>query len=513
MLQVMSQDSQSHFSTTWPFWSQRTSELGHEFSSPVHPDGLPHAHWIATSFNTARYLGWPVDSAHELEWFSRKDASGQVSMLDVMSGQKIWPGTHCVATVYSGHQFGVWAGQLGDGRALLLGEVMTPHGLQELQLKGAGRTPYSRRGDGRAVLRSSVREFLASEAMVGLGIPTTRALCLVGSDLPVRRETWETGAIVTRVAPSFLRFGHFEHFAHHGLHESLKTLADFVIKHFYPECAADAKPYASLLRQISFKTAQLIAQWQAIGFCHGVMNTDNMSILGLTIDYGPFGFMDGFDPQHICNHSDDQGRYAFDQQPDIGWWNLHALAQALMPLIQDVDAAQEALSIYPPTYHQAYLQHMRAKLGLHLPSPEDENLISEWLSLLARHHVDYTLAHRHLGRWQASTKEPDQSSLKDLFLDRVAFDTWTQKYLRRLVLETSSPTERQQGMNAVNPRVVLRNHLAETAIQAANAGDFSEIHRLQLILASPYQEHPSSIVTDDALPPAWAQQLEVSCSS
>ena len=251
-----------------------------------------------------------------------------------------------LASVYSGHQFGVWAGQLGDGRALWLGEVDTAAGPLEIQLKGAGLTPYSRMGDGRAVLRSSIREFLCSEAMHALGMPTTRALCVTGSALPVRREEIETAAVLTRVAPSFIRFGHFEHFASQERDAELRRLADFVIEHHYPACREAANPYAALLAAVAARTATLMAQWQAVGFCHGVMNTDNMSILGLTIDYGPFGFLDAFDPGHICNHSDHEGRYAWARQPNVALWNLHALAQALLPLIGDTDAALAALEAY-----------------------------------------------------------------------------------------------------------------------------------------------------------------------
>jgi len=286
---------------------------------------LPALRWVAKSDALAQAMGWPADWADE-------------QALQVFGGNGAWPGMAPMATVYSGHQFGAWAGQLGDGRALLLGEVETASGPLEIQLKGAGQTPYSRRGDGRAVLRSSIREFLCSEAMHGLGIPTTRALALVASPQSVRRETIETAAVVARVAPSFIRFGHFEHFAHSGQprhHEVLQRLLDFVIEHHFPALAGQPQPALALLDEVVRRTAELMADWQAAGFCHGVMNTDNMSILGLTIDYGPFGFLDAFDPGHVCNHSDHGGRYAFARQPSVAFWNLHALAQALLPLIDD----------------------------------------------------------------------------------------------------------------------------------------------------------------------------------
>jgi uncharacterized membrane protein len=279
--------------------------------------------------------------------------------LSVFSGAQPMPGGDTLAAVYSGHQFGVWAGQLGDGRAHLLGEVEGPQGNWELQLKGSGMTPYSRMGDGRAVLRSSVREYLASEAMHGLGVPTTRALALVVSDDPVMRETVETAAIVTRMSPSFVRFGSFEHWSSRRQPDLLKTLADYVIDRYYPECRDaetgqardDVAPYINLLRAVTRRTALLMADWQAVGFCHGVMNTDNMSILGLTLDYGPYGFMDGFRLGHICNHSDSEGRYSWNRQPSVALWNLYRLGGSLHALVQDVDALRAVLDEFEARLH------------------------------------------------------------------------------------------------------------------------------------------------------------------
>eukprot|EP01041_Mallomonas_annulata_P026255 gene26255-47513_t len=271
-------------------------------------------------------------------------------------------GTRPFATVYSGHQFGVWAGQLGDGRAILLGDVATASGPIELQLKGAGLTPYSRMGDGRAVLRSSIREFLCSEAMAALGIPTSRALSVTGSDQGVMRETVETSAVVLRMAPTFIRFGSFEHWSSGQQPEQLKVLADYVIDRFYPQLRTEENPYAAFLAEVTRRTAELMAQWQAVGFMHGVMNTDNMSILGETLDYGPFGFMEAFDSGHICNHSDQQGRYAYGMQPQIGHWNCYALGQALLPLINEVPAAQAALDVYQPAFAAKMDALLHAKL-------------------------------------------------------------------------------------------------------------------------------------------------------
>ena len=318
--------------TASPTWAPDgfLRSLGEPFTVLQLPAPLPQPHWVATSQSLALELGWS-------DWLSSDSA------LQILAGNANAEGGNTfstLASVYSGHQFGVWAGQLGDGRALLLGEAQTPMGKLEVQLKGAGLTPFSRMGDGRAVLRSSIREFLCSEAVHALGIPTTRALAIVGSPLPVRRETVETAAVVTRIAPSFLRFGHFEHFTHTASDVvALRRLADATIARYFPELVDAPAPYAALLETVTRRTASLIAQWQSVGFCHGVMNTDNMSMLGLTIDYGPFGFLDAFDPGHICNHTDTSGRYAYARQPNAAFWNLHALAQGLMPLIEDSDAA------------------------------------------------------------------------------------------------------------------------------------------------------------------------------
>jgi uncharacterized protein YdiU (UPF0061 family) len=399
---------------------------------------------------------------------------------------------------------------------MLFGDVATAQGPMELQWKGAGLTPYSRMGDGRAVLRSSIREFLCSEAMHGLGIPTTRALCLSASPLPVRRETVETAAVVTRVAPSFIRFGHFEHFAQPGQHDRLRQLLDHVVAFHFPECAAAANPAVALLAEVTARTAALIAQWQAVGFCHGVMNTDNMAILGLTIDYGPFGFLDAFDPGHICNHSDPGGRYAFARQPGIALWNLQALAQALVPVAAgDIAGLCAALMAYEPAFNAALLARMRDKLGLATAGPEDAELINGWLQLLAEGRVDHTIAWRRLCDFDAGPGEGAtavNAPIRDLFIDREAFDAWATRYAQRLRDEASVATERASRMKRANPKYILRNHLAEEAIRRARDGDFSETQRLLKVLARPYDEQPEHSAYA-GFPPDWAQHLEVSCSS
>jgi uncharacterized protein YdiU (UPF0061 family) len=475
-------------------WSNPFADLGEDFYVPLQPTPLPAPYWVGRSAQVARDMGLSA------QWLESPD------LLDVLSGNRPIEGNQPLASVYSGHQFGVWAGQLGDGRAILLGETAG----QEVQLKGAGLTPFSRMGDGRAVLRSSIREFLCSEAMHGLQIPTSRALCVTGSDAPVRRETVETAAVVTRLAPSFIRFGHFEHFCHHDQHAQLKQLADFVIDRYYPECrinaALNGNPYANLLQAVTRRTAKMVAQWQAVGFCHGVMNTDNMSILGLTIDYGPFQFLDGFDPSHVCNHSDNQGRYAFNKQPNVAYWNLFCLGQALLPVIGDQELAIAALETYKSAYPAAVDGCMSAKLGFADTQPGQRELAEQVMELLAAERVDYTIFWRRLSQW---VKTGD-ASVSDLFMDRSGIDRWMLQYSERLA-------HIQRGLAAdlmlnSNPKYVLRNHLGELAIQAAKAKDFSVVAQLLQVLEQPFDEHPQ-FEFFAGFPPDWAGSISISCSS
>lgn len=481
-----------------PVFRPALADLGEVFYTRLSAAPLPDPHWIATSPQAAGDLGISA------EWLASGDA------LQLLSGNASPPGSDTRASVYSGHQFGVWAGQLGDGRALLLGEIDTPQGPMELQLKGSGLTPYSRMGDGRAVLRSSIREFLVSEAMQALGIPTTRALALVGSSLRVRRETMETTAVVTRAAPSFVRFGHFEHFAAAGDHQALRQLADHVIERHYPECRAGTllgNPYADFLQAVSERTAAMVAQWQAVGFCHGVLNTDNMSILGLTIDYGPFQFLDAYVPNHVCNHSDTMGRYAFDRQPNVVYWNLFCLGQALQPLMGEPERVTQALESYKRVFPRELMRRMRAKLGLPTPLADESVVMDGILRLLANNAVDTTIFWRRLSHAVASNAfEP----VRDLFADRAALDQWLLLYSELLAQVDIALAA--DLMLKTNPTYVLRNYLAEQAIRQANTGNFSEIHRLQTLLAHPFEERPG----DQAYalpPPDWASHLSISCSS
>jgi len=495
-------------------WTHRLHSLGEDFFTRQQPQPVPTPSWVGRNTALLKDLGWPEQLLEE-------------TGLPAFAGNTLLPGSDPLATVYSGHQFGVWAGQLGDGRALLLGEAQSRLGSQEIQLKGAGRTPYSRMGDGRAVLRSSIREYLCSEAMHGLGIPTTRALALVGSPLAVYRERAETAAVVTRVAPSFLRFGHFEHFAAQGRKDLLQQLADHTIALHQPQAhehapAWNGNTYAGLLDEVVQRTARLIAQWQAAGFCHGVMNTDNMSVLGLTLDYGPFQFMDGFDPGHICNHSDTHGRYAWDQQPDVAYWNLLALGQALHPLIADLDLIRAVIKTFETHFVREMGSAMRAKLGLTGTFATDAQRETDWLLVqallqcLADERVDYPLFWRRLSQAMAheegswDMQSPLWRDVSALWIQPQAFEAWLQRYRQRIA--SAQPMALGQAMLRTNPKYVLRNHLAQVAIAQAEQGDFSEVDILLTLLQSPYDEHPG-FESRAQLPPDWAAHLQLSCSS
>jgi uncharacterized protein YdiU (UPF0061 family) len=484
-------------------WKHSFADLGERFSVPMRATPLAAPYWVGQSLALAEELHLPPDWQHADDW------------LQALSGNAQLPGSQLRSGVYSGHQFGVWAGQLGDGRAILLGEANG----QEWQLKGAGLTPFSRMGDGRAVLRSSIREFLCSEAMHGLGIATTRALCVTGSDTPVRRETLETAAVVTRVAPSFVRFGHFEHFCHHDQHQDLKTLADYVIDRFYPACRGDARwggnPYVAFLAEVTQRTADMVAQWQSVGFCHGVMNTDNMSILGLTIDYGPFQFLDAYNPAHICNHSDHQGRYAFNKQPNVAYWNLYCLGQALLPLIEEQDQAIAALETFKTAFPRALEKCFAAKLGLAPGVPTPPALVDDILKLLAAGAVDFTIFWRRLSHWVREQHVADDS-VRDLFLDRAGFDAWISAFAAlhppQMPQSSQSRAEASARMLAANPKFVLRNHLGELAIRAAKQKDFSQVMALLQVLQAPFDEHPQYEALA-GFAPDWASGIEISCSS
>ena len=419
--------------------------------------------------------------------------------VEVAGGHRPLEGFSPLAMVYSGHQFGVWAGQLGDGRALLIGQARNPAGeLWDVQLKGAGLTPYSRFADGRAVMRSTIREYLGSEAIAGLNIPTSRALSIIATGESVMRELPEPGAILTRLARSHVRFGHFEHFHHRGQHEQVRRLADHVIGEYFPDFAGD---HAGWFGEVVKRTAELMAEWMAVGFAHGVMNTDNMSILGLTLDYGPYGFLDAYDPDFICNHTDEGGRYSFSNQPGIGHWNLRALAVALSSLI-DSDTLVEKINGYEAIFVARFRALMRAKLGLVRQEEGDDDLIRALLRLMAKTRADYSQSFRGLTR-------TDEDWLFLFGLAREEALAWREIYRVRMEGEG----DRRAAMDAVNPKYVLRNWVAETAIRAVeDRGDSEPLDRILKLVQSPYAEHAG----EDALaqPPAPEfSGLSVSCSS
>lgn len=475
--------------------SPRFAQLGLTFFQPVQPAPIPSPFAITWNYDFAKRLGLEQNE----------------SLFSLLAGNSSCANYTPISALYAGHQFGVYVQQLGDGRAMTIAEIDTPKGIQEIQLKGAGPTPYSRHADGRAVLRSTIREYLCSEAMHGLNIPTTRALSIIGSDLPVYRETVETAAVLTRVAPSHIRFGSFEVFYYRNQPDAIKQLADYVIEHFYPECKTASNPYQQFLETVIDRTARLMAQWQAVGFCHGVMNTDNMSILGLTLDYGPFGFLDAYNPQHICNHSDESGRYAYDQQPQVGQWNLYCLAQALIPLL-DKDAAVAALEAYSAIFADHMGEQFRQKLGYQHWTDADWPLTLRLLDLMAQSQTDWTIFWRALSTFKTNDADSNRA-LRDFFVNREAFGEWARDYAQRLQSENSIDQDRALGMNAVNPKYILRNHLAENAIvQARDFKNYEEIERLQRCLSQPFAEQ-EEFEAYAALPPTWAATLSVSCSS
>jgi serine/tyrosine/threonine adenylyltransferase len=447
--------------------------------------------------------------------------------LDIFSGRIAVEGCKPFAMCYGGHQFGNWAGQLGDGRAINIAEVVVNDKRWALQLKGSGETPYSRSADGLAVLRSSIREYLCSEAMHHLGVPTTRALSLVLSGNQVMRDmlydgnpALEKGAIVCRVAPSFVRFGNFEIFASRRDKENLKKLADYTIKYFFPELhseANDKKTYLAFFEKVVSQTQEMILHWQRVGFVHGVMNTDNMSILGLTIDYGPYGWLDNFDPDWTPNTTDAANRrYRYDHQPSVALWNLTQLANALFPLIEDVEGLRNILSEYKTSFEKNYLNMMRQKVGFLDPKNQDQELIVSLEELLQFSEIDMTLFYRKLSDFEDATsflpivfecsyqEEKQFDELKNRWV------TWLQDYENRLARENTSLEERKKVMNQTNPKYVLRNYMAQLAIEAVDKGDYALIDELYQMLKKPYDEQ-TEMEKWFTKRPDWAKE-KVGCS-
>lgn len=481
------------------------ARLPESYYAKVRPTPLPDPYLV--SFNEAAAALIDLDPA----------AAASPSLVPILSGSQVLERGQPIATVYAGHQFGVFVPQLGDGRAILLAQVRNRRGqLWDVQLKGAGRTPYSRFADGRAVLRSTVREYLAGEAMHHLGIPSTRGLCITGSAQPVMREDEETAAVMTRLAQTHLRFGHFEFFYYRKEPDRLAPLAEHVIDEYFPEFSGAADRYARWLDEVMRRTAQMVSQWMAVGFCHGVMNSDNMSIIGLTLDYGPYGFLDRFDSGHVCNHSDESGRYAYNQQPVIAQWNVSRLLQACLPLLGEdpkaaVEVAQAILDRYPEVYTESMLTQWRAKLGLAQPREGDQELMLSLLRVMQDSGADFTRTFRHLAliRRDAS-RAPD--AVRDEITDVAAFDRWVDDYRARLQGEGVDDDARAAQMNRHNPKYVLRNHLAQQAIERAQKQDYSEIDRLLRLLRRPFDEQPESEAYA-AEPPEGQRGLVLSCSS
>ena len=488
--------------------------------SPVEPTPVAAPRLVAWSREVADLLG--LDEATV-----RSDG-----FLRAFSGNGLWEGMRPYAANYGGHQFGHWAGQLGDGRAIVLGELVTAAGdRHELQLKGAGRTPYSRRGDGRAVLRSSIREFLCSEAMHHLGVPTTRALSLVATGEPVLRDMFydgnaqlEPGAIVCRVAPSFLRFGNFELLASRRELALLRQLADFAIARWFPALAPGA--YAALFHEVARRTARLVAHWQAVGFVHGVMNTDNMSLLGLTIDYGPYGWLEDFDPTWTPNTTDaEMRRYAWGNQPGIGLWNVERLGAALLPLLGGDEAAvAEGLAIYRATFEAEATSRFAAKLGLASPAADDGALLQALFDWLAAGEIDMTIFFRGLSSVVRSDEPPAglPAPVREALYAPLpaaheeAGVRWLQAWWHRTRKEAAAPAALARGMDAVNPRYVLRNWLAQEAIDAAHAGDDAKVAELLDVMRRPFDDQPGREAYA-ARRPEWARDRPgcsaLSCSS
>lgn len=415
-----------------------------------------------------------------------------------------------MAMAYAGHQFGGFSPQLGDGRALLLAEVIDVNGRRrDIQLKGSGRTPFSRGGDGKAALGPVLREFVVSEAMAALGIPTTRTLAAVTTGEEVVRETYLPGAVLARVAASHVRVGTFQYFAARGDEEGVRLLADYVIARHYPDAAHAERPYRALLDHVVAAQADLIPRWLLVGFIHGVMNTDNTAVSGETIDYGPCAFLDEYEPTKVFSAIDQNGRYAYANQPRIALWNLTRFAECLLPLLdadQDgaVAQAEAALAAFAPRFERAYRAGLAAKIGLSSEHEESALLAADLLTVMAANTADFTLVFRRLA--DAAADPAADAAVRDLFIDPTAFDAWAIRWRERGALEKASPQERREAMRAVNPAFIPRNHRIEAAVRAAvEGGDFAPFHDLLEVLSRPFEDQPEKAAF--AEPPALEERV------
>jgi uncharacterized protein YdiU (UPF0061 family) len=415
---------------------------------------------------------------------------------EILAGKRVPDGADPIAMAYAGHQFGHFVPQLGDGRAILLGEVIDADGIRrDIQLKGSGPTPFSRRGDGRAALGPVLREYIVSEAMAVLGIPTTRSLAAVMTGESVLRETPVPGAVLTRVASSHIRVGTFQYFAARGDTDGVRRLADHVIARHYPDLATADRPYHALLSAVIARQAELVARWLLVGFIHGVMNTDNTSISGETIDYGPCAFMDNYDPATVFSSIDEQGRYAYANQPRIALWNLTRLAECLLPLFSEaqdkaIEEAQALLGDFIGTFDTAYQAGLRRKLGLFTAREEDRALAQDLLDAMAKNQADFTLTFRRLS--DAALDPEGDGEVRQLFTDPAAYDEWVVRWRQRISEEPQQPAARQAAMRAVNPAFIPRNHGVEAVIDAAvNRDDFAPFEELLAVLSKPYDDPPA----------------------
>ena len=516
----------------WTFNNHFVRELPADPETANHPrqvSGVCYSHVQPTAVSGPQLVAYSPEVAEQLDLPIETIESDD--FVQVLAGNRLLEGMEPYAMCYGGHQFGNWAGQLGDGRAINLGEIVNQRGEQwAIQLKGAGPTPYSRRADGLAVLRSSIREFLCSEAMHHLGVPTTRALSLVTTGEQVLRDMFydgnpklEPGAIVCRVAPSFLRFGNFQLLAARGELDLLRQLVDFTIRHHFshlgePSGDQAKSVYLAWFTEICQRTAEMIVHWMRVGFVHGVMNTDNMSILGLTIDYGPYGWLEDYDPNWTPNTTDvGQRRYRYGQQPHIAGWNLAQLANAIYPLIEEVEPLQDALNTYSEVFQRGWTVMMAQKLGLNaLETETDAELVKELQTILQLVETDMTIFYRGLAQVDTDADVSDEArfaplldayygleELTDAHRDRIM--TWLRRYTERVRRDRTPDVERRERMNAVNPKYILRNYLVQLAIDKAEEGDFSMIHDLLDVMRRPYDEQPEQEENFAQKRPEWAR--------
>ncbi len=452
------------------------------FYSPCQPEAVPAPRWVKFNHALAGELGLKAD-----EFETQEGAA-------IFAGNIVPPGAMPIAQAYAGHQFGNLSQQLGDGRALLLGEVIDRNGMRrDIQLKGSGRTPFSRRGDGKAAIGPMLREYLMGEAMYHLGIPTTRALAVVATGETVHRDTLLPGAVLTRVAASHIRIGTFEYFAVRNDVERLRRLADYTIKRHYPELIG--KPYIEFVRAVAARQADLIARWMCVGFIHGVMNTDNVALSGETIDYGPCAFMEHYDPATVFSSIDDRGRYAFGNQPVIAQWNLARFAEALLPLLDDdseraIQLATDGLKSFMEQFEKSWSAMARRKLGLKRQEADDAALVQGFLDAMLEGHADYTLAWRYL----ADAAESNPERLRSVFRGGTTkLEDWLPRWQARLTRENKSTAEIAADMRRVNPYIVPRNHLVEEALEAATINnDFAPFNQLLDVLSDPYSEREAA---------------------